>query len=129
MQTEQLTVKQRDILKQLHEQFSTTTKFPQGWIALDPSQVRQLEYFLGEVKDSGSLVGKILNIGVLRVQGKEFQLTREQIQRLKTEAFFHHERGEPSSEASATPEEVELVLDRYLTKQLNYYIGMMLSEV
>lgn len=98
-------------------------------LTLTGENLIRLRDILGHVSDGADLVSKIRRLGTIKVQGRDFTLTQEQVTRLKQEAFGHTKNGEPHREADATPAETEYILNRYLDEQLKYWMGQMTSQI
>ncbi len=101
-----------------------------GFLVLDREQVSFLKEIFGPFEGSNDLVNRMRRNCSLRVQGKEYLLTSEQMARLKQEAFFHRNNGEPRSEADCkTPELAEKIISRYVIRQIDYFMKQMCSQI
>jgi len=56
---------------------------PDQCLTILPEQVQVLRKVFGDFKTPADLIGKILRIGLVQVQAKSFQLSPEQLARLK----------------------------------------------
>lgn len=99
----------------------------------DSKNLSDLRHHFGPFKDAADLVRRILNVGSVKVQDKEYQLSADQVQNLKVQAYFQTERDEPSSEAEAIrddfPKEgqkkiVQRYLDQILTQAMDVVLGV-----
>lgn len=89
-----------------------------------------MHHIYGSFKDAGELLAKIKRLGTIKVQGKEYLLNAEQMKRLRSEAFFNRNPGEPRSEAECkTPEQKEKIVSRYVIRQIDYYMKQMCSQI
>lgn len=102
----------------------------EGSMTLKRDQVGFLRDVLGSFDTPEDLVNKLRRNCSLRVQGKEYLLTSDQMARLKQEAFFHRNNGEPRSEADCkTPELAEKIISRYVIRQIDYFMKQMCSQI
>ncbi len=100
---------------------------------LDSKNLSDLRHHFGPFKDAADLVRRILNVGSVRVQGEEYQLSGDQVQNLKVQAYFHTNHDEPSCEAEAIrdnfPKEgqkkiVQRYLDEILIQAMDHVLGV-----
>ena len=100
---------------------------------LDSKNLSDLRHHFGPFSDAADLVRRILNVGSVKVQGSEYQLSADQVQNLKVQAYFLTESDEPSSEAEAIrddfPKEgqkkiVQRYLDEILTQAMDHVLGV-----
>ena len=98
-------------------------------VVLSNENVQLLREMLGPFVSAPDMVSRVRRIGTIRVQGKEYLLTQEQINRIKGEAFAHHRNGEPRSEAEAKPEDAQRIVARYVGQQIDYFIKQMCSQI
>lgn len=104
--------------------------FDDGVIVLSKEQAGFLRDVLGSFDTAEDLVNKLRRNCSLKVQGKEYLLTSDQMARLKQEAFFHRNNGEPRSEADCkTPEIAEKIISRYVIRQIDYFMKQMCSQI
>lgn len=96
---------------------------------LTGENLKKVRDIIGNVATPEELVSKIRRLGIVRVQGKEYFLSQDQITRIKQEAFFHTLTNEPHTEAQATPEQAKKIVNRYLEKQLDYWMNQMTSQI
>jgi len=101
----------------------------EGALALSSDTVSKLRNMLGGFTTETDLVDRVRRIGRIKVQGREYVLTAEQLARLKQEAFGHAKNGEPRREQDATPEQAAEIVGRYMAEQIDYYIKMMCSQL
>lgn len=93
-------------------------------------ELRRLRVIFGkDVTDPRELVERVVRLGRIAVQGREFFLTEGQIKRLREQAFFHRKDGEPATLEEASEEEARKILDRYVDEQLDYYTNAMIGEI
>ena len=101
----------------------------EGALALSSETVSKLRESLGGFTTETDLVDRVRRIGRIKVQGREYALTAEQLARLKQEAFGHAKNGEPRKESEATPEEAAKIVGRYMDEQIDYFMKMMCSQL
>lgn len=104
------------------EDFDTT-------MGLRAEVVDKLREQLGGLTDDKDLLARVQRLGQVKVQGREYVLNSGQMARIKQEAFGHAKNGEPRKEAEATKEQAELIVQRYLQEQLDYYMKLMCSTI
>lgn len=93
-------------------------------------QIFLLRHIFGSFKDAEDLLSRIKRLGNVKVQGKEYILTAEQMKRLRQEAFFHCNPGEPRSETECkTLEQKEKIVSRYVIRQIDYFMKQMCSQI
>ena len=99
-------------------------------VVFNDEQIQLLHFVFGFFKDSTELLAKIKRLGALRVQGKEYLLNAEQMKRLRMEAFGNVNPGEPRSEGECkTVEQKEKIVNRYVGKQIDYFMKQMCSQI
>lgn len=99
-------------------------------LVLSPEQLETLREIYGVISGSEELMEKIRRLGTVRVQGKEYLLNAEQMKRLRQEAFFNRNPGEPRSEQECkTKEQAEKIVSRYTLRQIDYFMKQMCSQI
>jgi hypothetical protein len=112
---------QRSLLK--------TVEYPDRHVILGPATIETLKNIFGGCDSEEDLTTRVKRYNILKVQGEEYKLEASQVQRLITQAFFYSKTGEPRSPEEATPEEQELIVNRYVKEQIDYYMGQMLGDI
>jgi hypothetical protein len=97
-----------------------------------PAQIAALQRHFGPFRDAADLVNRIENVGSVKVQGADFQLNSDQIQNLKTQAYFLADHDEPASEAEAIArdwpkDKQKALVQRYLQTCLQDAMDMVLG--
>ena len=95
-------------------------------------QIADLKRHFGPFKDAAALVQRIHNVGTIRVQGSEMQLTGDQIQNARVQAYFYAEGDEPGSEKEAIEQKVpksvqKRIVQRYLDERLKEALDIVLG--
>ena len=107
----------------LIEHIERTADLPQenGFLLLTPEQKDELCSILGPINTSNDVVDKTRRLAEVSVGGLKFELEKEQLVRIKNQAFFNRKQSEPS-ELEATPQQAKEMIERYLSLQMKYFL-------
>ncbi len=112
----------------LEKVINTYIKDGEPRLTLTADHLRKLTEVIGHPASSEDLVNRVRRLGTVKVQGRDFQLSQEQVVRLKQEAFFNRKTGEPDIN-EASPQEAEKIVQRYMDDQLKYWLNQMTSQI
>jgi len=94
-------------------------------------QIADLRRHFGpNIKDADALIARILAVGTIRLQKAAFQLDSDQIEAVKTQAYFYADNGEPRDrhEKGFTKAAHTTVIQRYvksiLEQATDYVLGL-----
>jgi len=95
------------------------------------AQVGALRHHFGpNIKDADALIARILAVGTIKLQKAAFQLDSDQIEAVKTQAYFYAQDGEPRdrNEPNFTKKHHTTVIQRYvqtiLQEATDYVLGL-----
>lgn len=100
---------------------------------LSSRDLSNLRHHFGPFLDAADLVKRIINVGSVKVQEEKYQMSADQIQNLKTQAYFWAGTGEPSSEKEAIeagfPKDGQKkIVQRYLERILDEAMDVVLGN-
>ncbi len=94
-------------------------------------QIADLRRHFGpNIKDADALIARIVAVGTIKLQKAAFQFDSDQIEAIKTQAYFQAEDGEPRDrhEAGFTKAQHKVVIQRYvktiLQQATDYVLGL-----